>query len=72
MLVQVQIGGKTIYLSVDFEPDITLSTTLYNRPNSHQADDKRLPLLDRNMHFFADIWSAEEVACWNDTNKNED
>ena len=59
------------YLSIDFEPNITLGTPLYDRPNSHQANDECFPLLDRNMHFFADIWSTQEVACWDDADEND-
>lgn len=54
---------KATYLSIDFEPDITLSTALHNRTDGHQADNEGLALLNRYVHLLADVGTAQEVAC---------
>jgi len=55
------------YLSVDFEPNISLCTTLNNGSNCHEADDQRLPFFNGDVHLFADIWAAQEIAGGKDT-----
>jgi hypothetical protein len=55
------------YLSVNFEPDVTLSLALNNRSHSHKADNKGLALFDRDMHLFAYIWATKEIARRDDT-----
>jgi hypothetical protein len=54
------------YLSVDFEPNISLCTTLNNGSNGHKADDQRLPFFNGDVHLFADIGAAQEKASGKD------
>lgn len=49
------------HFSIDLEPDVTLSTTFYDRTDCHQADDEGLSLLNRDVHLLANIRSAQEV-----------
>ena len=50
------------HLSIDFEPHVTLSATFHNGANGHEADNEGLTLLDGDVHFFADVGTAKEVA----------
>lgn len=56
-----------IYLSIDFEPNISLCTTLNNGSNGHEADDQRLAFFNGDVHLFADIGAAQEKASGKDT-----
>jgi hypothetical protein len=46
------------YLSIDFEPNVPLSTTFDNRANGHETNDECLSLLNGYMHLLPDIWTA--------------
>jgi hypothetical protein len=56
-----------IYLSIDFEPNISLCTTLNNGSNGHKADDQRLAFFNGDVHLFAYIGAAQEKASGKDT-----
>ena len=55
------------YLAIDFKPNISLSFTLNHRTDSHQADNESLPFLDRDVHFFSNVWTPQEVPGWDHT-----
>lgn len=61
------IRSQVYYLSIDFEPNVALSTTFDNRANGHETNDESLSFLNRNMHFLPDIWTAQEITSGNDT-----
>jgi hypothetical protein len=44
-----------IYFSIDFKPNVTLSSAFHDRTNGHQANDESLSLLDGDVHFFPNI-----------------
>lgn len=56
-----------LYLAIDFEPDVALSTALNDRTDRHEADDERLALLNVDHHLPANIGATKEVARRDDT-----
>ena len=54
------------YFPVNLEPHISLSTTLNDRADGHQSNDKCLALLNRDMHLLSDVGPTQEVPSGND------
>jgi hypothetical protein len=55
------------YLSVNLEPNITLSAAFDDRSDSHETDDEGLSRLNRDMHLLANVRTPQEVARRNNT-----
>jgi hypothetical protein len=56
-----------MHFSINFEPYISLCATFDNGAYSHQPDYEHLSFFNRNLQFFASLWSAQEVSGRNDT-----
>lgn len=63
--------NRVQYLAVDFEPDITSSSSLINASNCKHLDYQRLALLNGDVHLFANGWLAQKVSSRKNAERKE-
>ena len=49
---------RSVYLSIYFEPNVSLGLAFDNRTDGHQTDDESLPFLDGYVHLLSDLWTS--------------